>query len=369
MQVLSEQERQTLCCDICGNKLKSERGLKIHYSTVHKNVDSLNESISVEDPPVEDLVQKNAEVSVQEVKEKVVKQESVSLATLGVTEILVGSKISLSGPHYKLKSDGGLEVCQADCSGVVVNRWLDNTSYYLMIQCEDSYWVLQELIVLHNLVGFSNLGSAKLIELGSKVVPAGYVAATEEPSVVQEEPVAQVVQQSVVEQQIVQEPVQELVVENKEASLEQISEVVNPEEEERKTEFLQKLHTYVCARDAKAEAEKLYKAVDAEVRPCIIKYLEDFGKAPEGEVSKRFEGGGFKVVWSCSKPEPIVKRDEQAIVTFLVGSPYAACLKYSLDLEKWEALKATGVLTQEFIDSVEKIEYPKPIRKLFVDKE
>jgi hypothetical protein len=129
------------------------------------------------------------------------------------------------------------------------------------------------------------------------------------------------------------------------------------------------LHTYVCARDAKAEAEKLYKAVDAEVRPGIISYLDEFGKTPEGELSKRFEGEGFKVVWSCSSPNPVVKRDEQAIINFLVGSPYAACLKYAVDLEKWEALKATGVLTQEFIDSVEKVEQPKPIRKLFVDKE
>jgi hypothetical protein len=69
MKILSDQERQTLCCDICGNKLKSEKGLRIHYSTVHKSAEV------VEGPPTVTAIQEAVGIPIVSEQEPALVQE------------------------------------------------------------------------------------------------------------------------------------------------------------------------------------------------------------------------------------------------------------------------------------------------------
>jgi hypothetical protein len=403
MVPVSEREKETLVCELCGASAKSVAGLKIHKGQLHKDVLAeagyvpvnkpkkkkkevseepvvLSEQQATIDPEIfEEAANRVSEEPVQEpppidpgvrlydttvegvkdsidsealeqVAKKILEepvqepvQEPVNVpptppapkplnpAELGIREILEGSRLRLTGPHFVY--DTLTEVVSgpehADGVLVVVNkRWLSepHAKIYLKARSEggSQEWVIEEGDVL-------SCTNVELLSFGKKVVPINYVP---------EVP----------------------------ASDGEVEEGPSEEEIKEQENYLEALNKYKEARDAKLAAEKEFKAIDGENRHIILDYLQKVGtESSEGSGDNVLLLEGVKAHWTFSPGKVYVKKDEEKIVEFLLKNCMIPAIKYTVDWDMWGKLKEKGMVPAEFIQEVEVPQENSPVRKLLVE--
>lgn len=387
---INQQEQETLTCAICGKTVKSIQGLRVHKGLSHKEkpaeetpapaiqvapaIQSIPEI--VQDPPelepnlTDPVLTIHAPAAdpveaepLSEIQGEVVDAQldpaygegniqidpaTVAIAPpnvieepepvemplnpveLGIDEIIIGSLLRLQGLHYVFNEQTIKGPELADGILVKVNfRWEDqgHKKFYLRAKSEvgSQEWIVSEEDVL-------NSNNVQLISLGEKQAPENYMPEVPAP-------------------------------------LEEVDEGPSEEELEKQAKFLRAVDKYIQARDAKLEAEKIFKTADKSLRPVILEYLESCGaESDEGKGDKLLQLEDFKVHWTFTPGEDYIKKDENKILDFLKSNVYLAALDYKVNWEVWDKLKENGTIPPQFVTEVEQPAKSKDARKLLVEK-
>lgn len=380
---MTQQEKETLTCALCGKISKSLRGLSVHKSLSHKDEMAApavvrnppavkNEEVSPKVEPVQAAPAEVADQSVPVVQatpadnegpkdpepvvtihaagEELVNEAPIEIQPpaepvesqlldpkkLGITEILVGSLLKLKGPHFIFDMVGQKIIGPEIAEGILVKvnfRWEDKGQqrYYLRAQAEggNQQWIIAEEDVL-------SMKNVQLISLGEKSIPGNYMP--EVPAASEVEP-------------------------------EEVEEAPSDLEMQAREAFLDIVSKYIEARDAKLEAEKAFKELDKEIRPLILEYLETYGsESDEGKGDALVELGDIKVHWTFTPGESYVKKDENKILDFLKSNAYLLALEPKVNWDMWEKLKENGTIPPQFVVEVEQPAKASDHRKLLVEK-
>ena len=132
-----------------------------------------------------------------------------------------------------------------------------------------------------------------------------------------------------------------------------------PRNESMFKKFKDAVKEFIGIRDRKLETEKLLKKVQASTRPIIEGYVRENGKESESGkgdflVTVDVDGIDYKTHLVKIPGRIGVDRNEQGIVDWLLKNGWVDCLKQSLDVDKWEALKRLGKVPSEVISQNEK---------------
>jgi hypothetical protein len=134
-------------------------------------------------------------------------------------------------------------------------------------------------------------------------------------------------------------------------------------------EFVRNCQVYAEARDAKNDSAKSYESVDEEIRPVIVKYLQKYGQeSAEGKGDSRVDLGGFSVVYTYTPGKLIIRRNEEKIVKYCLENGLSMALKSALNVEVWESMVKSGIIPAEFLREVEIPVQQQEVRKLYVKK-
>jgi hypothetical protein len=345
MKELSAFEKKYITCEVCGGKTTTPKGLGIHKSRkgcwdLPMNVDLVNsidpsfvpkpgeDVVEVIKHEVQDVVIENKdtnqiipEVTITtvesldkpevkpEVKPELESNPNINPRSLGVTEVPIGAQLQLKDTLFFIGDQGNYlsEFLSNPVVGYVIRRWADSDgSMWLDVKTTDKTYVLRELYVLPD-----NVAIPPIIRI---------------------------------------------------LSLRGASDDI-------KNSFKNSLSLYIKARDEKAKAEAVYNEVNKEQRPIIIGYVEKYGQAsaPDQKDNVILEDG-IKVLWSYRDVPPITKRKDNEIISYLLKNKLMTALdvQYVLKEDEYQKLKETGMIPEEFINSVETTEYPKPKRQLYV---
>jgi len=345
---LTEEEKRTLVCGVCGKPAKSEHGLKIHKNRVCSYVpvstvkeDEVKEEVQEEsqeeteqvldeiEPPFE-VVEDKPEP--EPVKAPVVeapvesKADDTSLDLLGIKEIPVGARVLLDGSGSFWKKDPSTSGFVAEnATNVVcrvVNKWMQGEWSYLQLDdlSSDDEWSCLESAVVS--------GDIQLISLRDPA-PVEEIAA----------------------------PI---------PSPPRPPEVIDPSE---LRSYKSACELYVTARDAKSAATAEYKMVNENTRPTILSFLDKYGRESKyGKGDQKLTEAGYDVHYTMEDPKKVVARDEGAILKWLLENGMTFAIKEALDLEEWSKLVDSGQVPKSFLRKVEKVEELPPQRRLRVFK-
>ncbi len=118
--------------------------------------------------------------------------------------------------------------------------------------------------------------------------------------------------------------------------------------------YIDSASKYVSARDNKLDAEKIFKKTSTEHKSIIEGFVTKFGVETKPDLGDaKLQDHGFIGHMVKTPAKPGVKRDEDKIVTWLKKHKHKECVKESLDVVKWDALKEAGKVPAEFITEVE----------------
>jgi hypothetical protein len=270
--------------------------------------------------------------------------EPLDPRSLGIREILVGSKLRLKGLHFVYQKDeegrntSAINPNPERAESVlveVVDRWLDQNKAAVLTA--RSVGGTQGWAIFEDRV-FSMKG-VELLSLGpQKEVPADYVPAPPQGEEVEESGPSE-------------------------------EELASQEEFlKRKNEYLDALKRYVSFRDSKLVAEKNFKEQSEETRSIIEQYLTEFGtESEEGKGDSQVLMGGFRAHWTFTPGEDYVERDEKQIAAYCHENALYQLFKPTIDWDKWEAAKASGAIPPDFVAQVEKPCQRPDVRKLFIE--
>ena len=376
-EYLTEEEKKTLVCGVCGQSVKSLRGLKIHKKRVCAYVSQEDSTVDSEEELVEDsdivLTEKQEqlanimscrtdkeEATADDIKVKVDLEDGIkakeaplveppfevvdrddlnkqeqtlesapvvsgleeSLDQLGIVSIPIGARVLLNGEGSFWKKDpstNGYIPCVAvmvTCR--VINKWSQGDHVYLQLDdiVSDDEWSCLESEVINGRIQLVSLKDPTPVDSNDILVPV--------PS--------------------------------------RPPEVIDPVELRAYTSACD---LYVTARDAKSAAISDYKVVNDNTRPTILAFLNKYGRESKfGKGDQKLTEGGFDAHYTIEEPKSIVARDEEAILKWLLDNGMTFAIKESLNLEEWNKLVDSGQVPKSVLNKLEKVEELPPKRKL-----
>ena len=395
MAELTQQEKETLTCSICGwtGKTPSLKGLSVHKGRSHKELlpeqsVASNENIEVSEEFVEDptpevalqpqvvspsvpavgappavvspsqpvqtpqvvsqsvpvveapqVVSAHTQelqpppvvVEVPSLKPPVPAPQVLDPKVLGIREILIGSVLKLNGPHYIFDKNEISGPEIAEGILVKVNFRWEDPDLKQYYLRAKSEGGSQQWLIAE--LDVLNSNNVQLISLGEKDIPSNYKSEVPTPP----------------------EDMPE-------------SEGINLEEQKKQEEFLKALDRYVQYRDAKLKAEKEFKEADQQTRPVILDYLQQYGiESEEGKNDCMVLANGYKAHWTFTPGEDYVQRDENKILKYLVDNAILIALGSAVRWDVWEKLKENGTVPASFIAEVEKPAKRDDFRKLLIE--
>ena len=317
-------EEKKFVCPNCEYAAKTERGLKIHMTRLHKDEKALVGPVVEE--PVEPVVEEPLEVSSEEKKP--------TPSQLGITEIPVGARIRLNGVgsfwwrNPDTNAYEAKEAVSVPCS--VVERLEQSGFMYLQVvsDCGQADWSCLEAAVLD--------GSVELVSLKD---PAPVFDSSVDDFLKEEDPFLEDVESSI----------------QNEVSLENVFE------------YKDACRRYAEVRDDKNKAAEKYKLVDSEVRPIILEFLEANGhESSEGAGDSVYKDEQFNVQYTFTPGAVSVKRDIPAIIEWCLANGHFYAIEAALNVEVWDNMVEKGMVPAEFITEVQTPVKGKDNRKLLV---
>ena len=316
-------------CPICGAGAKTERGLKIHMSRVHKGESVPKKEEPVQEEPVQEEPVQEEPVQEEPVQEEPVQEEPVKTLTpwdMGVKEIPLGSVVLLNGTFWwKNPETNAYENKEAvSLEGRVVAKMEQQGFSYLQLVSGDSEWCCLEGDVLN--------GGIKLVSIKDPVpVNVGLDSITE-------------------------------------GSLEESTEKFSDSfDNDAYSKYRDACMKYAEARDNKNKMEAVYKTVDAEVRSTILEFLSENGEESDvGVGDEVFKDDLFEVQYTFTPGKVTVKRDEVAIIKWCLENGHFYAVKEALDTAIWESIVEQGKVPADFLAEVQEPVQGKDIRKLLV---
>lgn len=125
-------------------------------------------------------------------------------------------------------------------------------------------------------------------------------------------------------------------------------------EDTETNQFVISADNYVSARDAKLDAEKVFKKIDKNERPIIETFIRNHGVETKPDLGDfKVQDYGYIAHLVKTPGKPGVKRNLEEIIGWCKKNGYSECLTEVLNTEMWEALKKTGKVPSEFITEVE----------------
>jgi len=356
--IVGQKERRnmsTQVCSICKKPFKSVAGLKVHMGKVHKEGIELSEEVndsaspegsSSEAAPPEISPPEKPEREQPESSAKNLSEDSpvppvaeglppITPAPVEVppklTEIPEGSIIELTGTLYwRDPATGNWSPQTADNlpPAKVVQRSVTgdgSVSLLCAVRGGSAIWAVPEKAVLQ--------GSLRVLEVPGMVPQIAPPPPVIPPAAPQTDPAEEESKRKEAER-----------AKKKEAAL---------------RSYEPSIKRFGEAKKAKSAAEKEFKQVSSEERGSIESFVREYGTESEPEkgdfVVQEF---GYKAHLIRTPGQPAIKRDTQKIEEFLTNSAEdwaSNCLRFTLDVEKWEEAKAKKLVPDEFIREVEEI--------------